>query len=86
MLEIGCPKCKERILLVPDLRAMTKAIDNHVNFHVSQIKKRNISKHQILLASEELEEALAKEVLKELCRDSPLDFKHTSLSKPKYEL
>jgi len=52
------------------------------------IKKSNISKHQILLASEELEEALAKEVLKELCRDLPLGFKHKSeyLNNPEYEL
>jgi len=88
VLEIVCPKCKERILLVPDLRAMTKAIDNHVNFHVRQIKKRNISKHQVLLEAEELEDALAKEVLKELCHGLPLDFIRQSESsdKPKYEL
>ena len=86
MLEIVCPKCKERILLVPDLKAMTNAIDCHVNFHIRQIKKSNVSKHQILLAGEELEDALAREVLKELCRDLPLDFKRQSESLNEPEL
>ena len=80
MLEIICPKCKKSILLLPDSKAMTKAIDGHVNLHIMQIKKSNISKHQILLAGEKLEDALAKEVLKELSRDLPSDFKHTSES------
>jgi hypothetical protein len=70
--------------LIPDLKAMTIAIDNHVNLHIGQIKKSNISKQQIMLAADEIEDALAKEVLKELCRDLPLDFKRSHSRESKW--
>jgi hypothetical protein len=35
---IKCPECGEEILMIPTLKVMSKAIENHVNFHKEQLK------------------------------------------------
>ena len=72
MMEITCPLCKDRILVVPDLKAMTKAINKHVDFHLKEKREQNFSRAQIQHAKEEIEEALAQEVIKEICQNAPI--------------
>jgi len=69
MMEITCPICKVRILVVPDLKEMTKAIDEHVNGHLKNTGKENVSKSQVQCTRDELEELLTEEVLKGICRN-----------------
>lgn len=39
MIVIRCPECQEKILLIPDERAMGKAIHDHVKKHLGLSKQ-----------------------------------------------
>ena len=67
MKKITCPLCKYRILLLPDLKEMTKAIDEHVNSHLNKTRKENALKSHVQYTRDELEEALTEEVIKGIC-------------------
>jgi len=42
---IKCPECCEEILLIPSLRAMNEAIENHVNTHKETLKSTPLVMH-----------------------------------------
>ncbi|MFB3888207.1 MAG: hypothetical protein ACE14S_01865 [Candidatus Bathyarchaeia archaeon] len=46
---IKCPECGEEILMIPTLRVMHKAIENHVHIHKEQLKAEPIKEHQIAI-------------------------------------
>jgi hypothetical protein len=43
---IRCPECGEEILMIPTLRIMNVAIENHVLIHKEQLKANPITQHQ----------------------------------------
>jgi hypothetical protein len=43
---VKCPECGEEILLVPSLRKMNEAIENHVKIHKEQLKANPILGYQ----------------------------------------
>ena len=42
---IKCPECGEEILIVPTLRKMNEAIENHVQLHKAEASKNLLQKH-----------------------------------------
>ena len=46
---IRCPECGEEILLIPTLRVMNEAIENHVNLHKEQLKDAPIRGRQVAI-------------------------------------
>jgi hypothetical protein len=42
---IKCPECGEEILMVPTLRKMNEAIENHVQIHKEQLKTTPLIEH-----------------------------------------
>jgi hypothetical protein len=70
MKEIICPLCQARILVLPNMQAMIKAIDKHVNCHTKEMEEKKLPEPEIEHAIEELEEALAQEVLKNVANNS----------------
>ena len=43
---IRCPECGEEILMIPTLRVMNKAIEDHVCKHKEQLKANPVKQHQ----------------------------------------
>ena len=43
---IKCPQCGEEILMIPTLRVMYEAIENHICAHREQLKRDPIEEHQ----------------------------------------
>jgi hypothetical protein len=43
---IRCPDCGEEILMIPTLKVMHTAIENHVHKHKEQLKSEPIRAHQ----------------------------------------
>jgi hypothetical protein len=43
---IKCPECGEEILMIPTLRMMHEAIENHVRKHKESLKEDPIKEHQ----------------------------------------
>jgi hypothetical protein len=70
MSEIICPFCRVRIPIYRDLRAMAKTIEEHVECHVKKNEELQLPSRQIKCLKEELEEALAEEVLKEVAKNT----------------
>ncbi len=70
MNEIKCPLCKTRILVINDLNEMVTVINEHVNYHAKDKEQKNLSRTQIKLFKDELEEELTQEVLKEIANNS----------------
>jgi hypothetical protein len=60
---IKCPECGEEILMIPTLRMMNEAIENHVKIHKETLKadpllKQNTAMHiRLDLAQQVLQEA-----------------------------
>ena len=46
---IRCPECGEEILMIPTLRVMSEAIENHVRKHKELLKDTPIREHQIAI-------------------------------------
>lgn len=46
---IKCPECGEEILMIPTLRVMHEAIENHIHMHKEQLKSDPIKEHQIAI-------------------------------------
>jgi hypothetical protein len=42
---IKCPECSEEILMIPSLRAMNDAIENHVKIHKESLETNSIVMH-----------------------------------------
>ena len=43
---IKCPECGDEILMIPTLRQMNRAIENHVKVHKEMLCDQPITKHQ----------------------------------------
>ncbi len=61
---IRCPDCGEEILMIPTLRVMNKAIENHVHSHKEQLKADPIRVHQKAIS---IRLALMGQVLEKAC-------------------
>jgi hypothetical protein len=46
---IRCPECGEEILMIPTLRVMQEAIENHVQKHRELLKEDPIKQHQTVI-------------------------------------
>ena len=46
---IKCPKCGEQILMIPTLKKMNDAIENHINIHKNQLKDKPIARQHIAI-------------------------------------
>jgi hypothetical protein len=64
MKKITCPKCKDQILLVPDLTAMSKTFSDHVELHEERLINQGIPKNQINRIKKEVEDSLIGEAIK----------------------
>ena len=59
MVTIRC-ECGDEILVLPDLKEMGKAIDDHINLHIQNLKPHNCTAKD----AERLREALIVQVLR----------------------
>ena len=62
---IRCPDCGEEILMIPTLRVMHIAIENHVHKHKEQLKDDPISAHQTAIL---IRLSLMGQVLRYACK------------------
>ena len=62
---IKCPECGEEILMIPTLRVMNSAIENHVHMHKVQLKTDPTKEHQKAI---NIQLALVEQVLQKACR------------------
>ncbi len=61
---IKCPECGEEILMIPTLRVMNSAIENHIHSHREELKDDPIKEHQKALS---IRLALVTQVLHQAC-------------------
>ena len=61
---IHCPECGEEILMIPTLRVMSVAIENHVNKHKERLKADSIKMHQTAIF---VRLSLVSQVLQKSC-------------------
>lgn len=59
---IKCPECGDEILMIPTLRQMNRAIENHVKVHKEMLCNSPITKHQTAI---QIRLDLAQQVLKQ---------------------
>ena len=64
-LFIKCPVCGEEILMIPTLRAMNGAIENHVFRHKKVLKDDQIKGHQVAIS---IRLSLTMQVLSYACK------------------
>jgi len=70
--KVNYQQCKAQILVVSDLKAMTRAINTRVKFHVEEMRKGNMPETQIRQSKEEIESSLIEEIIKEIyCKNLP---------------
>lgn len=62
---IKCPNCGEEILMVPTLRIMNQAIENHIDKHKEQLKEDPIKEHETAIF---IRLSLMKQVLQYTCK------------------
>ena len=62
---IRCPECGEEILMIPTLRVMQEAIENHVNKHKELLKADPVKQHQTAIL---IRLSLMGQVLQYACR------------------
>ena len=62
---IRCPECGEEILIIPTLRVMHEAIENHVCKHKEQLKREPIKEHQTAIF---VRLSLMEQVLQYACK------------------
>jgi hypothetical protein len=61
---IECPQCGEEILMIPTLRVMNNAIENHVRKHKELLKDDPIKEHQMAIS---IRLSLTGQVLQQAC-------------------
>jgi hypothetical protein len=61
---IKCPQCGEEILMIPTLRVMNNAIENHVRKHKELLKDDPIKEHQMAIS---VRLSLTGQVLQKAC-------------------
>ncbi len=62
---IKCPDCGQEILMIPTLRIMHEAIENHINVHKEQLKQNPIMEHQTAIS---IRLSLTGQVLQYACK------------------
>jgi len=62
---IICPECGAKILMIPTLRVMNEAIENHIQIHKEQLKDDPIRAHQKAIS---IRIALMGQVLQKSCK------------------
>jgi len=62
---IRCPECGEEILMIPTLRVMSEAIENHVRKHEEHLKLNPIKAHQTAIL---VRLSLMSQVLEQSCK------------------
>jgi hypothetical protein len=62
---IKCPNCGEEILMVPTLRIMNQAIENHIDKHKEQLKADAIKEHEAAIF---IRLSLMRQVLRYTCK------------------
>lgn len=62
---IRCPECSEEILLVPTLKLMSIAIENHIHNHREQLKMQPIREYQTAIR---IRLSLMEQVMQQACR------------------
>jgi hypothetical protein len=68
--KLVCSECKAKILLIPDLKGMSKAINNHLLIHLEQMKKKEFSRTEIRERKKHIEEALLVNLFKAIYKSS----------------
>jgi hypothetical protein len=67
---IICPECGEEILMIPTLKVMSEAIENHVQKHKSQLRGNPIKGHQVAIF---VRLSLMTQVLQQSCKTNILN-------------
>jgi hypothetical protein len=62
---IKCPECGEEILLIPTLRVMNSAIENHVRKHKEALKGNPVEEHRVAIM---IRLGLVGQVLQQACK------------------
>jgi hypothetical protein len=62
---IRCHECGEEILIIPTLKVMSEAIENHVRKHKEQLKGNPIREHQVAIL---VRLSLMTQVLQRSCK------------------
>ena len=68
MRTIRCKKCGARILVVPDVRKINRAIEEHVARHRIEMLMRGASKARAISEGARVRHELAQQVLKAAAR------------------
>lgn len=58
---IKCPQCGDHILMIPTLKAMSQAIENHVNIHKNLLESQPLQRQKTAI---QIRLDLAQQVLK----------------------
>lgn len=67
---VKCPDCGGEILMIPTLRVMQEAIENHVQAHKEQLKEDPILKQQTAIS---IRLSLLSQVLSYACKPNVTD-------------
>lgn len=62
---IKCPDCSEEILVIPSLKLMSKAIQNHIQGHREQLKSEPIKEYQTAIR---IRLSLMEQIMQQACR------------------
>ena len=62
---IKCPSCGKEIMLVPNVKLMSEAIEAHVETHKVQVKGRRAAEEE----AERIRDDLIKQVLEKAAKD-----------------
>jgi hypothetical protein len=62
---ICCPECSEEILLIPTLKLMSTAIENHIHTHREQLKTQPIKEYQTAIR---IRLSMVEQVMQQACR------------------
>jgi hypothetical protein len=62
---VRCPECGEEILMIPTLRVMGEAIENHIQKHRETLKANPVRAHRTAIA---VRLALVGQVLRQSCK------------------
>jgi hypothetical protein len=61
---VKCPECEEEILMIPTLRVMSEAIENHIQKHKELLAADLIRAHQVAI---HVRLSLMSQVLQQAC-------------------
>ena len=62
---IKCPQCGDEILMIPTLKTMSQAIENHIRVHKELLKEQPLQRQQTAI---QIRLDLAQQVLKQASR------------------